>query len=257
MIPEVQPGPMSEAERFLFDVSGYLVIRNALTQNEVAECLAASERLHLTTPSGQWRQIGAAYEQESAFEPLIDHPSILPKARALLGDKFILQSSWCTLSPPHFEGQSLHQDGSAAYEFRRLALPTPLVQLRIGFFLTDQSQENMGNIVVVPGSHNSSMPLPKGLNASDIPISQRVTGKPGDALLFHQGLYHCGTANEMDHSRHIFHVVYAPPWLIPSDRKGNDPAFVARTTPVRRALLGEWDHPEQPYAMGYEVPPFD
>jgi hypothetical protein len=257
MIPEAQPGPLTDLERFLFDVSGYLVIREALSPTEVADCLEAAKRIQAPYPQGEWRQIGAAYEQEPAFEPLIDHPSVLPKARALLGDHFILQSSWCTLSPPGFKGQGLHQDGSGVYEFRRLALPTPLMQLRIGYFLTDQSNENMGNIIVIPGSHNAREKPPKGMPEDQIPIRQVITGRPGDALLFHQGVFHCGTRNDMDYDRYIQHMIYAPPWLLPSDRKRNDPLFLARTTPLRRALLGEWNRPEEPFGVGYARPPFE
>jgi hypothetical protein len=43
--------------------------------------------------------------------------------------------------------------------------------------------------------------------------------------------------------------------LIPSDRKRNDPDFLERTTPLRRALLGEWRRPEEPFGMGYTRPP--
>src|SRR5689334_13971740 len=99
MVPYAQPGPLTDLERFLFDTAGYLVIPDALTQEEVEACLEAAKRLHAPYPMEEWRQIGAAYEQESAIEPLIDHPSVLPKVRALLGDHFIVQSSWCTKSP--------------------------------------------------------------------------------------------------------------------------------------------------------------
>ena len=58
-----------------------------------------AERLHAEHPAGQWRQLGATYEQEPAMEHLMDHPSVLSKVRALLGDHFILQSSWCTVVP--------------------------------------------------------------------------------------------------------------------------------------------------------------
>ena len=257
MIPIGRPGPLTELERFMFDASGFLVIRDALSRDEVAACLEAAKRLHAADPAGEWRQLGAAYEKEPAMEPLIDHSSTLPKVRARLGDHFILQSSWCTLSPPGFTGQGFHQDGSAPYEFRRLALPTPLLQLRIGYFLTDQSRPNMGNMVMIPGSHNGSMRLPKGTTPEDIPIAQVICGKPGDALMFHQGVYHCGTKNEMDFDRYIQHMVFAPPWLLPSDRKRNDPEFLARTTPLRRALLGEWTCPEEPFGVGYGAPPFE
>jgi hypothetical protein len=65
--------------------------------------------------------------------------------------------------------------------------------------------------------------------------------------MFHQGVYHNGGPNEMDFDRHIIHMVYAPPWLIRSDRTKNSPEFLARTTALRRSLMGEWEFPEQPF----------
>src|SRR5260370_38710058 len=124
---------MSEVERFMFDTAGYLVIPEALTAKEVSDCLEAAKRAHAPFGSNEWRQLGAVYEQEPDIEKLIDHPSVFPKVRALLGDYFILQSSWCTLSPPVFNGGGFRQDGSGPYQFRRLALPRPLGQFRIGF----------------------------------------------------------------------------------------------------------------------------
>jgi hypothetical protein len=60
----------------------------------------------------------------------------------------------------------------------------------------------------------------------------------------------------MDFDRYTMHIVYAPPWLIPSDRLENSKAFLERTTPLRRALVGEWKRPEEPFGMGYAEPPF-
>ncbi len=257
MLPIAEPGPLTDRERFLFDVAGFLVIPDALTTAEVEALLLAAKRAHAPHPPDQWRQLGAVYEYEPAVEPLIDHPSVFAKVRALMGDYFILQSSWCTMSPPGFPGGGFHQDGSGVYEFRRLAIPTPLVQLRIGFFLTDQSEPDMGNMVMIPGSHNAAVSLPRGTLPEEIPIAQVICGKPGTALMFHQGVWHCGTKNERDYPRFIQHIVYAPPWLVPSDRRGNDPAFLERTTPLRRALLGEWQRPEEPFGVGYPRPPFD
>jgi hypothetical protein len=255
MLPLAKPGPLTDSERFLFDVAGYLVIPGALSPEETQNCLEAAIRCHAPHPGGQWRQLGNTFEQEPAFEALIDHPSVFPKVRALLGDYFILQSSWCTIVPPGFRGGGFHQDGSGVYEFRRLATPTPLVQLRIGFFLTDQSEPNMGNMVMIPGSHNSSALLPRRAEGTES-IQEVICGKPGDALLFHQGVYHCGGPNHKDFDRHIIHMVYSPPWLIRSDRMRNSPEFLARTTPLRRALMGEWEFPEQPFGAGYPKIPF-
>jgi ectoine hydroxylase len=258
MAPIAKPGPLTDAERFMFESAGYLVIPGALSPAETEACLAAGRRAHAAT-GGAWRQIGHLYESEPAIEGLLDHPSVLPKVRALLGDHFIIQSTWCTMQPAGGSAGGYHQDGSSVYEFRRLAPATPLVQLRVGYYLTDQSEEGMGNMVMIPGSHNVSTTLPKSVvpDTADLPISEVICGKPGDALLFHQGVYHRTGRNLMDFDRYTMHVVYSPPWLIPSDRFGNDPAFMVRTTPLRRALLGNWKRPEEPFGVGYPRPPFE
>jgi ectoine hydroxylase len=93
MIPLASPGPLTEEERFFFDVAGYLVVPDALSPDEVEACLEAATRVHDPYPREVWRQQGAAYEQEPALEALIDHPSVFSKIHVLLGDYFILQSS--------------------------------------------------------------------------------------------------------------------------------------------------------------------
>ena len=258
MTPIGAPGALTELERFMFEVTGYLVIPNALTAEETDACLAASRRAHAAYPPGEWRQIGHLYESEPAIEHLIDHPAILPKIRALLGDYFILQSSWCTGQPSGGKAGGYHQDGSGVFEFKRLAVPVPLMQLRVGYFLTDQSHDGMGNMVMVPGSHNANVTWPRSIvpDQADTPLREVICGAPGTALLFHQGVYHRAGRNDMDFDRFTMHMVYSPPWLIPSDRSRNDPAFLERTTPLRRALLGEWQRPEEPFGVGYERPPF-
>ena len=259
MPPIGKPGPLTDRERFMFETTGYLVIPNALSTEEVQACLEASRRAHEPLGSGKWRQIGHLHESEPAIESLLDHPALLPKVRALLGDYFIIQSTWCTLQPAHTEAGGYHQDGSGVYEFRRLAIPTPLVQLRIGYYLTDQSRPDMGNMVMIPGSHATPTTLPADIrpDQDDLPIHEVICGAPGTALLFHQGVYHRTGANHMDFDRYTMHIVYAPPWLIPSDRTQNDPAFMARTTPLRRVLLGDWKRPEEPFGVGYARPPFE
>ena len=94
MEPSAKPGPLTEEERFIFETFGYLIIPDALTPDETAACLEAAKRVHAPYPAGEWRQLGHTYETEPAIEHLIDHPSVFPKVRTLLGDYFILQSTW-------------------------------------------------------------------------------------------------------------------------------------------------------------------
>ena len=260
MAPIAKSGTLTDEERFMFETAGYLVIPDALSPQEVEACLEASKRAHAPYPLGEWRQLGHLYETEPAIEALLDDPVILPKVRALLGDYFIVQSTWCTKQPGHGKPGGYHQDGSGVYEFRNLAIPTPLVQLRVGYFLTDQSREDMGNMVMIPGSHNVKTRLPRTIvpdSDNDLPIREVITGRPGAALLFHQGVYHRTGVNNMDFDRYTMHIVYAPPWLVPSDRMENSKEFLQRTTPLRRALVGEWQRPEEPFGIGYTKPPFN
>ena len=84
MIPYGQPGPLTDTERFVFDSLGYLVVPDALNEDETAAALEACRRAHSEHPQDKWRQLGATFENEPALEHIVDHPSILPKALSLI-----------------------------------------------------------------------------------------------------------------------------------------------------------------------------
>ena len=92
----------------MFETCGFLIVPNALSEAETAACTAAAERVHaneafVTSQLAQqgagehdymgtsddpllncWRQLDNVFEVEPAFEPLIDHPSVIEKVRARL-----------------------------------------------------------------------------------------------------------------------------------------------------------------------------
>jgi len=258
--PLSQPGPLTEMDRFVFECFGYLLIPNVLTPAECAAMRDAAERLHSTYPQGEFRQIGRGFETEPALEQPIDHPAVLPKVRGLLGSRFVLQAAWCTVMPAGSQHTGWwHQDGSGAFEFKHLGYPVPLLQLRASYNLTDQSRDHMGNMMLIPGSHRSPVPLPAELR-NDIaacPIRHVLRVPAGSALLFHNGVYHCPMPNDEPYDRYNMHYIYSPPWLRRSDRDATDPEFLARTTPLRRALMGDYDRPDQPFAGGFPEIPFE
>ena len=258
-LPLVQPGMMTDMEKFIFECFGYIVIEDVLTPAEVAEALDAARRLHAGRIEGKLNQIGRGFEQESALERLIDHPAILPKIRGLLGDRFVLQAAWCTVQPAHSQSIGWHQDGSGAFDFKELGYPVPLLQLRVSFNLTDQSQPLMGNMMLIPGSHRSRLPMPPDVHqqAYACPVQQIICAKPGSALIFHNGVYHSPMPNDRDFDRYNMHYIFSPPWLRRSDRDATDPTFLERTTPLRRALMGDYERPDVPFGGGFPVIPFD
>ena len=257
--PVSAPGCFTELDHFIFESWGYLIIPDVLSAEEAAACLAASKRLHAAAGTKGWGQIGRGYETEPALERLIDHPGVLPKVRGLYGDRFVLQAGWNTMQPARGVMGKWHQDGSNAYDFQKVGYPIPLLQLRASFLLTDQSEPRMGNMELIPGSHRSLVPLPDVVRKgeSDAPIGHVICAQAGAVLLFHNAVWHRAYVHDGDYDRYTMHVIYSPPWVRSSDRLHNSEAFLEHTTPLRRALLGEYDRPDAPYGFGYPALPFE
>ena len=259
LTPLAKPGAMSEMERFIFECWGYLIIPDVLSEAECDEALEAAKRIHGSKPAEKFRQIGRGFESEPAIERLMDHPAVLPKVRALYGDRFVLQAAWCTVMPANDVHNGWHQDGSSAFDFKDLAYPVPLLQLRASFNLTDQSEEGMGNMALIPGSHRSPVLLPKSVRkeAYATPIQHILRARRGSVLLFHNGVWHSPMPSKLTYDRYNMHFIYSPVWLRRSDREATDPAFLARTTPVRRALMGDYERPDAPFGGGLPIIPFE
>jgi ectoine hydroxylase len=259
--PISQAGELTEVDRFIFESWGYLVIPNVLSKDEVKEVLEASVELHEKNNSPDaWAQIGHAVSLSPAFERLMDHPAVFPKVRALYGqDRFILQSSWSTKQPGPGGNGNWHQDGSHAFEFRDVGYPPPLMQLRASFLLNDQLVPGTGNLELIPGSHRSRVTLPTSVmrEKGSVPISHVLCAPAGSVLLFHNGVWHRSYEHNHEYDRHTAHYIYSPPWMKCSDRFANDPAFLERTTPLRRYLMGEFGRPDAPFGESYEAYPFD
>ena len=88
-LPLVKPGAMDEMEQFIFECFGFVVIEDVLSEAECDEVLEAAKRLHLGQPKEKLLQIGKGFEHEPSIASLIDHPTVLPKVRALYGDRFV------------------------------------------------------------------------------------------------------------------------------------------------------------------------
>lgn len=255
--PEVRPGPFTELDKFVFESWGYFVIPDVLSPDEAAECYDASERLHKARERA-FGQLGRGYETEPSLERLIDHPAVLPKVRGLYGDRFLLQASWNTMQPAHAGVGGWHQDGSSAYNFNQVGYPVPLIQLRASFLLTDQTEPGMGNMELIPGSHRSQVALPEEIRnqKGDTPIGHVICATAGSVLLFHNGVWHRTYRHDGDRDRYTAHYVYSPPWVRPADRFDNSDDFLQRTTPMRRALMGQFERPDAPFGASYEPLPF-
>ena len=274
---------MSPEQRRKWDEDGYLIIKKALSAKEVTELIAevdrldeASQRLgrdpntllHVVNiinaaTEGLFQSVqGNAgtilrHEPCEAFLNLIDHPSHLGIVCELIGAAIQLSWAEAMVRPPSLTpANRWHKDGSKPYYFASVDRMTPLQWARIGFFLTDVDEPDMGNFTVIPGSHRSGFPrLPQCLEHAltitsftkfqqveqidaGVPGARQVTVEAGDAVLFHNALWHCVPRNTSNVRRRNLWYVYTPVWQRLGDRTENSPELLARCNAVRRQLLG-------------------
>ena len=216
---------------------------------------AATEDLFQSEPGSS----GTVLRQEpcEAFLKLIDHPSHLGIVCELIGAAIQLSWAEAMVRPPSpTPGNRWHKDGSKLYYFASVDGLTPLQWARVGFFLTDVDKPDIGNFTAVPGSHRDGFPkLPQSLEhalaitsytrfrqveqiEAGVPSALQVQVNAGDAVLFHNALWHCVTRNTSRVRRKNLWYVYTPVWQRLGDRTENSPELLARCSPVRRQLLG-------------------
>lgn len=240
-----------------WDDEGYLMIRSSLSAGEVDRALEAAHLLAESSGPGAALNAFNIVEQDDAFLDLVDHPSVLGILADLMGANLQLLISQLMIRPPTPSAPlGWHHDGPKPYPFPGIGSVAPLLNLKIGWFLTDVSGHEEGNLVVVPGSHRVGV-RPESLSGSlehsaaettetlaEMAGAVQVTARPGDAILFHNGLWHAVAPSTVQRDRVVLYYGYGPSWLRLNDRSAPSPDVLARCGPVRRQLLGGLSRPE-------------
>ena len=127
-----------------------------------------------------------------------------------------------------------HQDGSGAFDFKKLGYPIPLIQLRASYLLTDQSvpaHAEIWNSFRAATAASSVARTRSARNRDDVPIGHVICAPgPVRSLIFHNAVWHRTFAHDGDYDRYTMHYVYSPPWVRNSDRLDNSTEFLEQTT---------------------------
>ncbi|KIL42328.1 phytanoyl-CoA dioxygenase [Gordoniibacillus kamchatkensis] len=244
-----------------FHEQGYLIVRNMLSAEKVAEVNQAVDRILEEEPESLSYNIYNSVERDPAILSLIDHPELLPLMVNLLGHNIQLHISHLTVRKPNPDNAKTatssfinwHQDGPHP-EFPAIGGLTATYYIKICYILSDMSEPNRGNTKVIPGSH--LIPDFKPVQTDvDVPLEGEVQicGKPGDVFIFGQNLWHAGAPNRSQFTRRQLFIGYSPIWMRPIDYHQASPALLAGADPVRRQLLGDIS----PNRFKYYVPDDD
>ena len=187
---------MNDQEKYLFDLRGYLVVKNALTAAEVAalaniferdtEALnagfAGSDRGHpLSEESMAWSSC-SLLDYGGPFLDLVDTPKIIPYLEALLGQHYRLDHDYLKVDRRsgsrhglylHGGGQGAgraedqrtgivgpHDGGQCYYRYNNAKMYNGLVAVA---FELKTVRPGDGGFACVAGSHKANFALPEAL----------------------------------------------------------------------------------------------
>ena len=262
---------LTDAERFFFDTNGYIVLEKFLKPDHVTALLAAVGRAAVRrreqirtkqpqtgftqTKSDQSTRMFYILDDDPLFLELLDWPALMPYVHGLLetqmphhhasdiivehgGDFLDRQGEW------HIDG---HDNG-----YRNLRYPIPLLQLKVGYYLSDMTKPWQGNLAVVPGSHHAATePSHEDRQRRDFfPGATQVCAPPGSAILFHNALWHTAAPySGPDRGRTMLYYAYEHPWMVGSQEHwGYGKKFYnERLSPAQRKFFHGFvfDPPEQ------------
>jgi hypothetical protein len=206
---------LTPEEKFLFDLEGYLVIKNVLTPEEVAELNRIADEKFPRLPGTSGQRTSRVTHWGPPLVRLIDHPRIVPYLVELIDSKFRLDHDYCIFMHEGDRGGSLHggegHEGDHWYKYRDGRMRNGLCV--ITFFLTPAGAGD-GGFACIPGTHKTNFLscIPPEVKRFERPahyVVQPVV-EPGDALFFTEALVHGTMTWQAKHERRALLYKYSP-----------------------------------------------
>ena len=239
MNEQVDFATMSDREKYLFDLQGFLVVNNFLTPAEVQtlnEAVDANldkrfERDPRRQGNGRFDQgeFASFFHQMGAltwdqpwcqpFRDLLAHPKVIPYLNTLMGRGWKLDhevevmtaTAGCQGLPLHGEG-NLNFNGSRLYRYQNGRMRCGLIVLQ--YYLKDANPGD-GGLCVVPGSHKANFPMPQAIKIgeADQEIVHQIVAQAGDLVIFNEATAHGTLPWKGKGERRLAFYRYTPKYL--------------------------------------------
>ena len=214
---------MNDQEKYLFDLRGYLVVKNALTDRQVAELseifaqdsealesgYKGSDRTRIHGEDGLAWSSASLLDYGGPYIDLIDLPTIAPYLECLLGPHYRLDHDYIKVDRAdrdkglflHGGGQGAgrgrdhvgpHDGGQCYYRYNNDRMYSGLVAVA---YELKTVQPGDGGFACVAGSHKANFGLPEEwrIRKTQDDIHEcvdRVAAEAGDAIIFTEACAH-------------------------------------------------------------------
>jgi len=236
--------------------AGAVAIRGAFDAEQVADARArimefskeTDKETHFqganTDTMHLQRRVWNLLAKGEVFEQMVQHPAVVAITSAFLGNQFHLGSIAANRLLPGGPGQEPHIDYPYWDMYDRDGFPARInssfpLNLQVTIPL-DPFNEISGASAFLPGSQGDLRYPDDGDRQGFYDMCARMSGEPGDAILFNGMVWHCAMPNKSDHDRTAVLIEYLPKFVIPlEDQLSGVPQHVVdRGSPLFHRLIG-------------------
>lgn len=244
---------MTEDEKFLFDLQGYLVLPGVIDVDTLAGMNAWIDAKAETDPAFRPQKRNAQALNPITWAPeflaLLDHPRVLPYLIAVMGERLRLDHDYAIFLEPGHGGMRLHGPNSIPFDpihYYRCDNGEIRCGLTVASFALTDVPPGAGGLAVISGSHKLNFPVPMDIMLYDrfSPVVQQVPMKAGDCVIFTEALIHGTLPWKGPGIRRTLFYKYAPCQLAwenrtyaPPEAIGAAPPLLSRLTERQRLLL--------------------
>lgn len=227
-------------EQFARD--GLLIVPDALTTETVDALKSQIQSMQPDKDSLNAFNLMNIVEMHPLFSKMIDHASHIGYIYDVYGESTKLLLSQLFLRPSGSQQKNdWHFDGPRQVPFQVFSTKLPL-RIKVGYWLTDLTEDSMGNLVFIRGSHR--VPHLDQYKTHEVAQGEeRLKVKAGTMILMHEGLWHRVDDNTRGTTRVNLFYEYGPAWITASDRWRSNLSWLATLTREQRILMRDCDFP--------------
>jgi ectoine hydroxylase-related dioxygenase (phytanoyl-CoA dioxygenase family) len=201
---------MNIQEIYEFDLNGYIVYRNILSQSEVSliNMIIDTCKPSISRGTGKF----SFFTLDPCFIEVMSHPRTLEIIRVMLGDQFRFDHALgIEMTKTGGAAQPLHagprgEHGAFFYQWVHGRMYNGLIKV---IYALSNNNYGDGGFVCIPGSHKGNIKyLPEKEKISHLIVNPLL--KAGDMLIFTEALVHASQQWTAEHTRRVLIYSYAP-----------------------------------------------